>query len=141
MTLLPNAGLFFRIECASACAVFGNVTFHCQLFQMALHGGGTQTGAQLKNFLLGELTNLIPDGVFDGIEGCGTEDLDTIIEVAVCGDNGAEQVFHERGGIVLLLMPANLCILQRGIVCILIFGNLGFQGDILANLIVGTVQQ
>ena len=64
---------------------------------MALHGGGTQTGAQLKNFLLAELTNLIPDGVFDGIEGCGTEDLDTIIEVAVCGDNGAEQVFHKCG--------------------------------------------
>ena len=108
---------------------------------MALHGGGTQTGAQLKNFLLAELTNLIPDGVFDGIEGCGTEDLDTIIEVAVCGDNGAEQVFHKCGRIVLLLMPANLCIHQRGIISVLILGNFSFQRDILANLIAGTVQQ
>ena len=98
MILLPNAGLFFRIECAAACSVFGNVTFRGQLFQMALYGRSTQTGAQLKNFLLGKLTDLIPDSVFDGIEGGGTEDLDAIIEVTVRGDDGAEQVFTNTVG-------------------------------------------
>ena len=108
---------------------------------MALHGGGAEAGAHFENVLLGELAELVLDGVLDGVDGGGADDLDAIVEVAVCGDDRTEQVFDEGCGIILLLMPADLRVLQRRVVCVLVLCDLGFQRDILTDFVSCAVEE
>ena len=67
--------------------------------------------------------------------------MNAVVQVPIGGNDGAEQIFYKRGGVIPLFMPASLGILQRNIIGILILRNLRFQGNIFPHLVPCTVQQ
>ena len=139
--ICPAAWSIPHIECVLPGAVLGELSFCRQLSQVAFHGGGAEGWAELQDLSLGELAEAGPDRILDRVQGRGADDHHPLVKVTVCGNDRTQQVFDESGGVVFLLMPANLRGFQRVIIGLFVPRNLGLQRNIFSDLISRPIEQ
>ncbi len=65
----------------------------------------------------------------------------TILEVLICRKDRPEQILDKRNCILGSFMPAGLRLCKCIVVQILVLGDFGFQGDILADIKTVSVQE
>ena len=73
---------------------------------MALDGRCAHRSAKISNIGLGKLPDPRFDGVSHGIQRRLRDKLHPSPEIAIGGDDRAEQILDKRRGIVLALVPA-----------------------------------